>query len=203
VIQQSWGERTEDDLEPTGLKWTGAAVWDAAVVLSDFLLKNRTLVEGKRVLELGAGLALVSAAVGHAGADSIIATDYEEHVLNLARKNLARNLPEYTAKKKAEVKVLGWGETTAAEVLGPPFDVLVGSDVVYREEFFKPLIQTIGWLMSERSILILAHKNRGLSEEKFFFWLKREFDLVEHLQPSQLSSEFFNSGVQVQIFKKK
>lgn len=38
-------DRTEEDPEPTGMKWTGAAVWDAAVVLSDFLCTRKSLIE--------------------------------------------------------------------------------------------------------------------------------------------------------------
>jgi predicted nicotinamide N-methyase len=74
------------------MKWTGAAVWDAAIVLSLFLADNSHLVKGKRVLEVGAGLALASVAVAMAGASEVIATDYDEIVLSLARKNLEENV---------------------------------------------------------------------------------------------------------------
>jgi predicted nicotinamide N-methyase len=74
------------------MKWTGAAVWDAAIVLSLFLADNSHLVKGKRVLEVGAGLALASVAVAMAGASEVIATDYDEIVLGLARTNLEENV---------------------------------------------------------------------------------------------------------------
>jgi len=57
--------------------------------------------------------------------------------------------------------------------MNPPFDVVIGSDVVYREDVFKPLIETLDMITNKDSLVILAYKPRGLSEEKFFFWLKK------------------------------
>jgi predicted nicotinamide N-methyase len=74
------------------MKWTGAAVWDAAIVLAEFLASNSHFIAGKRVLELGAGLALPSITAGVFGAKMVVASDYDEIVLGLARKNLAANV---------------------------------------------------------------------------------------------------------------
>jgi predicted nicotinamide N-methyase len=74
------------------MKWTGAAVWDAAIVLAEFLAANPHFIQGKRVLEVGAGLALPSVTAGAFGAQKVVASDYDEIVLGLARKNLAANV---------------------------------------------------------------------------------------------------------------
>lgn len=69
-------------------------MWDAAIVLSEFLAKNDHLLRGKRVLEVGAGLATLSITAGIVGAREVVATDYDEVVLQLARDNLAGNVSD-------------------------------------------------------------------------------------------------------------
>ena len=57
------------------------AVWDPAIVLCQYLDKNPVLVAGKRVLEVGAGHAVVSVVASSLGAAHVVATDYSEEVL--------------------------------------------------------------------------------------------------------------------------
>ena len=45
ALRQAWEERLDSEPEPTGLKWTGAAVWDAAVILAAFLHANSGLIQ--------------------------------------------------------------------------------------------------------------------------------------------------------------
>ena len=69
--------------------------WNTSRTLSSYLLENPSLVEGKRVLELGAGAGLPSIVCSLAGADRVVVTDYpdEKLVKNLAY-NLDVNVPE-------------------------------------------------------------------------------------------------------------
>ena len=57
------------------------AVWDPAIVLCQYLDQNAHLVKGKRLLEVGAGHALVSVVASSLGAAHVVATDYSEEVL--------------------------------------------------------------------------------------------------------------------------
>lgn len=43
-----------------GVRGTGCALWEASIVLAGYLEKNPACVRGHRVLELGAGLGLIS-----------------------------------------------------------------------------------------------------------------------------------------------
>ena len=54
---------------------TGAITWDGAIILSKFLSKNHDVVEGRRVLELGAGTGLSGLAAAAAGATTVVITD--------------------------------------------------------------------------------------------------------------------------------
>eukprot|EP00960_Hanusia_phi_P034505 751118-Hanusia_phi.AAC.4 len=162
MIRQSWDERAEDEPEPTGLKWTGAAIWDAAILLSEYLAKNHGLLKGKNVLELGSGHGLVSVVCARFGARKVTATDYDERVLKLARDNVKSNLQEDSITQCIEVKQLGWGTSDLQTFEKFSFDLIVGSDVVYNKELFKPLIETIEALLSSSGILVLAYKPRLL-----------------------------------------
>ena len=66
----------------------GAAVYDAAYVLAEYLERHPELVNGNRVLELGAGPGLVGIVAGLLGAEKVIVTDGDETVVELAQRNI-------------------------------------------------------------------------------------------------------------------
>lgn len=51
--------------------------------------------------------------------------------------------PEMAKTGNATARPLLWGSQSAVDSMNPPFDVVIGSDVVYREDVFKPLIETL------------------------------------------------------------
>ena len=71
---------------------TGAALWEAALVMSDFLYANQHLVAHKRVLELGAGNGMLGVVLSRLGVcQSIELSDHHPKVLNLMVRNLRLN----------------------------------------------------------------------------------------------------------------
>ena len=81
---------------------------------------------GRRLLELGCGVGLVSLAATRAGF-AVTATDYYEDALEFARVNIVRNsLPE------PEVRMIDWRSLPAD--LGT-YDVVVASDVLYEPRY--------------------------------------------------------------------
>lgn len=71
---------------------TGAALWEAALVMSDFLYANQHLVAHKRVLELGAGNGMLGVVLSRLGVcQSIVLSDHHPKVLNLMARNLRIN----------------------------------------------------------------------------------------------------------------
>ena len=79
------------------------------------------------MLELGTGLGLVSITASCLGAP-VVATDGDEAILPLLRRNLLRNLDGSSGK--VDVRQLWWGDVAAATALGT-FDFIVGADLVY------------------------------------------------------------------------
>ena len=68
------------------LTGAGDVVWPAGLAFSRLLVHCPSFVEGKRVLELGAGLGAVGLAAATAGAASVLLTDYDEDVLDFAEQ---------------------------------------------------------------------------------------------------------------------
>ena len=136
----------DNDKEPTitllerrhlisGSLTTGFRTWEAALHLGSYLLTphGRTLIEGKSVLELGAGTGFLSIlAAKYLGAKHVSTTDGDEGVVEALRENMELNGLE---EGKVSTEVLRWGgeldETWLREDFDVrPYDVVVGADIV-------------------------------------------------------------------------
>ena len=89
-------------------------VWNAAIFTADLISSGQFSVDGKSVLELGAGAGLPGILAALEGADLVVLSDYKSPKLlaNLER-NVAENIP---AKLNDKVKVEGhiWGQDGSA-----------------------------------------------------------------------------------------
>jgi predicted nicotinamide N-methyase len=68
---------------------TGLSVWSAALALSEFISHHKEIFEGKRILEMGAGLGLAGLVAAATCAPlQVILTDYHDRVLDLLTENV-------------------------------------------------------------------------------------------------------------------
>jgi predicted nicotinamide N-methyase len=114
------GVETDEDLAnfPYGLM-----LWASALGLAEWLSRTPSLVRGKRVLEIGAGVGLAGLAASALGA-VVIQTDFQADALTLCRHNAARNAVEgIRIARRAD-----WRDFPADL---RDFDVVIGSDVLY------------------------------------------------------------------------
>jgi predicted nicotinamide N-methyase len=120
----------------SGSRTTGHRTWEAALHLGSYLLTDagRSLIEGKSVLELGAGtgfLAILCAK--HLGARHVTTTDGDEGVVDFLKDNLVlNNLDE---EKLVTARTLWWGEEIEGtwveqDCRSEPYDVVIGADIV-------------------------------------------------------------------------
>ncbi len=118
-------------------------VWASGEVLAHFMFDYE--VEGKRILEVGCGIALTSLVLNHRLAN-ITATDYHPE----AERFLLENVTLNKGKQIPFVRT-GWGDGNSD--LGK-FDLIVGSDLLYErdhvellsafiEQHAKPLCEVI------------------------------------------------------------
>ena len=106
---------------------TGSSVWGGGVVLARYMEGlGGEYWAGKRVLELGSGSGVGAITAVKLGARTVLATDRDAAVLQLALRNAATNLGERKAILSAER--LEWGEPSAA-VDATQWDVVIGADL--------------------------------------------------------------------------
>lgn len=75
---------------------------------------------------------------------------------------------------------LSWGDIQQMEGTGREYDVILGSDVVYHDHLYEPLLQTLRFFLlgSEKEVVFLmAHLKRWKKESAFFKKAKKFFDV--------------------------
>ncbi|XP_062600843.1 protein N-lysine methyltransferase METTL21A-like [Saccostrea cucullata] len=149
-----------------------AVVWDAAVVLSEYLEAGHVHLEGKRVIELGAGSGLVGMVATLLGAETIL-TDQEKAIPYLT-KVVTSNLPE-ELKGKSEVKALDWQGNL--ESYQETFDVILGADIIYIEDTFPDLLRTIEHLSNEETLVYISCRIRYTRDSNFLKMFSDVFEL--------------------------
>lgn len=171
-------------------KHLGTTVWDASMVFAKFLEKNcrrgrfsRSKLLGKRVIELGAGCGVAGFGMAIVGCE-VVATDQKE-VLPLLQRNLERNTScimqmnpgFFDSFGSVKVAELDWGNEDHIQAVGPPYDFIIGTDVVYAEHLLEPLLDTIVALSGPRTTIVLGYEIRSTNvHEQMLEMLKRKFD---------------------------
>lgn len=157
-------------------------LWDAAIILS-YLLTSLPDSKGKTVLELGAGLGAPGLAAASVGMDVTI-SDYEEMIVDFQRVSAAAS-----GLDGVKFCLLDW--------LNPPemqkFDILTAAEVLFREEFFQPLLDVFKKYLKPDGVVWLAHDARRKSLPKFLELAKKDFDIAINKQ------EFTRDGQDVMI----
>ncbi|KAI0205466.1 putative methyltransferase-domain-containing protein [Astrocystis sublimbata] len=145
----------------SGSRTTGHRTWEAALHLGSYLLTNsgRGLIQGKSILELGAGtgfLAILCAR--HLDARHVTTTDGDETVVNYLMENLASN--ELGTEERVTARTLWWGEELRGtwveqECSSDPYDVVIGADITYDKVAIAALVQTLRHLFQLRPGLLV------------------------------------------------
>lgn len=125
-------------------------VWDSSEVLAHHMLDYQ--IGGKRILEVGCGIALASLVLNHRRAD-ITATDYHPE----AERFLAENVLLNDGSKIPFVRT-AWED--AASDLGE-FDLLIGSDLLYERAHAALLSRFINQHAKPHCEVVLVDPGRG------------------------------------------
>jgi predicted nicotinamide N-methyase len=143
-------------------------LWEAAMVLADLMLTTPPAKEGQTLLELGAGLGAPGLAAALAGY-RVTLTDYEPHILDFQRVSAAA-----TGLKGVECRLLDWLKPPTL----PRFDTLIGAEILFREEFFAPLLNIFRALLADQGVIYLAHDARRKSLPKFLRLAEKEYEIA-------------------------
>ncbi|XP_040295938.1 protein N-lysine methyltransferase METTL21A [Bufo bufo] len=158
--------RIKQDWKELGV---AAVVWDAAVVLCMYLEAGGVDLQGRSVVELGAGTGLVGIVAALLGAN-VTVTD-RELAVEFLKSNVQDNLPK-ELEHKMSVKPLNWG--TGLEHFSH-FDVILGADLIYLEETFQDLLKTIIHLSTERTVILLSCRLRYQRDHNFLDMMRKHF----------------------------
>eukprot|EP00903_Cladosiphon_okamuranus_P005605 g5577.t1 len=177
----------------------GTTIWDASVILVRYMERNpqlysRRKLEGKRVLELGAGCGLAGMYFALQGAH-VTFTDLIE-VVPLLQRNVTMNLGGQAVKSahtskcdaggkgdkasapaprpKTQVLEYEWGKPL--DGLSPPYDYVIACDCVYVER----LVGSLVWSMRQCSgksttVLVASEKREEITYAKFRERLSEDF----------------------------
>ncbi|KAK4709249.1 hypothetical protein R3W88_030174 [Solanum pinnatisectum] len=192
-------------------KHLGTTVWDASMVLVKFLERNcrkgrfsPSKLRGKRVIELGAGCGVAGFGMALLGCD-VVSTDQTE-VLPLLMRNVERNtsrimqtISDPDSFGSIQAAELDWGNETHIKAVCPPFDYIIGTDVVYAEHLLEPLLQTIIALSGPKTTILLGHEIRSTNvHEKMLETWKRHFE-VKTVPKAKMDSTYQHPSIQLYI----
>jgi len=134
-----------------------AELWPSAVALARAV--GTRALHGARVLELGCGLGVPAIAAALAGG-RVTATDWSADAVAHAARNAARN------GARVETAVASWAQPGAL-VAGAPWDLVLGSDLLYERRNVPLLLDLLPRLVGARGEAWIADPGRAAAEAFF------------------------------------
>ncbi len=125
-------------------------LWPSGLVLAHFISAFPT--HGKRILEMGCGMALSSLLLNDQNAD-ITATDYHPEAEFFLQRNTLLN-----QGKEIDYQRVDWSDES--DELGL-FDLIIGSDILYEHEHIKMVADFINTHANPQCEIILTDPGRG------------------------------------------
>lgn len=174
-------------------------VWDAALVLAYFLLKQDLIQPDTKVLELGAGTGAVGLVAATLGAKRVVITDLPR-ILPLLQEGIALN-PNLS---NIEARALSWGHQEDLDQLEFVPDLVLVSDCIYYEASVDPLISTLKSLVGSQTAtrILLSYEVRDYLESKKiiakeFFRAVGENFRIKPFPTSACHEEFSSDDIRV------
>jgi len=143
-----------------------AVAWPSGLALAE-ALASRSL-GGRRVLELGCGLAVPSIVAARRGA-RVLATDGAPDAVAFAAHNLALNDAE------GEVALVDWRDADELVELGP-WDIVLAADVLYLRHIVEALLRVLPRLLGRESEALVTDPGRAGGRD-FLASARRMFDV--------------------------
>ncbi len=139
-----------------------ADLWPSAHALSRHLSKNRSMLKGATLMELGCGLGLPSIIAAHLGA-VVTASDFHPENREFLLKNASLN------NVNVEYIGLDWN----GPALKREFDLIIGSDLLYDRRHISALVKCATGQISPKGTIILADPGRDALQEVTDLFLAR------------------------------
>ncbi|KAM9969809.1 hypothetical protein ACTFIR_001646 [Dictyostelium discoideum] len=117
-----------------------ATLWDTAIVMSKFfeIVIGRDGLKGKRIIELGGGVGLTGIVLSKMGANITITEQKSMH--SILDFNVRNNLTDLS---KTKVSELWWGDDLTNSEYKAPYDMIIGSDLIYEDHCIDLLLKSL------------------------------------------------------------
>ncbi len=162
-------------------------VWPSSMVLAHYINEYET--EGKRVLEVGCGIALTSLFLSKKNID-ISASDYHPEVGFFLQRNIQLNNGKAINYQRAN-----WAENT--DTLGR-FDLIIGSDILYEDHHVQILADFIERHSQPICEVVVVDPGRG-RKTKISIALERHGFQSKHFTPE--NTDFLDTPFKGHILK--
>ncbi|EEF42804.1 conserved hypothetical protein [Ricinus communis] len=184
---------------------TGSVMWDSGVILGKFLehaVDSKMLIlQGKKIVELGAGCGLVGCIAAFLGAQ-VTLTDLPDR-LRLLRKNIEANLTHGNVRGSAVVKELIWGDEPESDLIELLPDYILGSDIVYSEGAVVDLLDTLTQLSGTQTTIFLAGELRNDAILEYFLEAAMKDFVIGRVEQSQWHPDYSSHRVVLYVLVKK
>ena len=142
-------------------------LWEAAMVLS-YALASLPDPKGQTLLEIGAGLGAPGITAAACGFD-VTLTDYEDIIMDFQKVSVAAS-----GLSNVHCAHLDWLQPPEMQ----PFDILTAAEVLFREEFFDPLLEVFRKYLKPGGTIYLAHDARRKCLPLFMERAKEEYNIA-------------------------
>jgi len=149
-------------------------LWESAMILSS-ALASLPNPEGQTLLEIGAGLGAPGITAAACGFD-VTLTDYEDIIMDFQKVSVAAS-----GLDNVHCAHLDWLDPPEME----PFDVLTAAEVLFREEFFEPLLDVFRRYLKPGGTIYLAHDARRKCLPLFMERARNEYNIAGSKQTIQ------------------
>lgn len=156
----------------------GLHLWESAIVMSRWSCLHPEIFKEKRVIELGSGCGLLGITLAkYINSKELILTDYMDSVLT----NLKNNVEMNDALDKTTFLNLDWKEYETY-VGFPKFDVIIGSELIYKGGPLVELANLIKILLKEDGVALISMPlKRSMTEVFSNFCNSLELDISGEL----------------------
>jgi len=128
-----------------------ADLWPSAVALADVVARRPPA--GKRVIELGCGIALPGIVAARGGAADVLLTDWSDDAIAFAAENAERN------GVRVRTAVQSWADPGPLRIEAG-WDLVLASDVLYEERNVLPLLAALDELVGPAGEVWLTDPRR-------------------------------------------
>ncbi|MCL6590276.1 MAG: methyltransferase [Firmicutes bacterium] len=156
-----------------------AELWPSSIGLAQFILQRPSLFEGKRVLELGAGVGLAGIAAKLCGA-FVTQSDFIEAAFDFIRVNCLRNQAPV-----GELLLADWRRFPA---ISAKYDYLIGADILYEKTLHQDLRRICSRTLKPGGSIWLADPGRDYGKQ--FIWMMEADGFRNH----QIQIPVFHDG---------